>query len=63
GQGRRPVRARPHGSYQDGPTGVGFLIDGSPICLEGTMSSRATEADAFGGCPDHFGCDQPRGGH
>ncbi|MGW2815809.1 hypothetical protein [Streptomyces sp. NPDC001415] len=50
-------------SYQDGPTGVGFLIDASPMCLEGTMSSRDTKADAFGGYPDHFGCDQPRGGH
>ncbi|MGW1864483.1 hypothetical protein ACWCPS_02835 [Streptomyces mauvecolor] len=50
-------------SYQDGPTGVGFLIDASPMCLEGTMNSRTTEADAFGGYPDHFGCDQPSGGH
>ncbi|WP_438295381.1 hypothetical protein [Streptomyces sp. HUAS TT7] len=50
-------------SYQDGPTGVGFLIDASPMCLEGKMSSRDTKADAFGGYPDHFGCDQPRGGH
>ncbi|GGT88338.1 hypothetical protein [Streptomyces violascens] len=47
-------------SYQDGPAGVGFLTDASPMCPEGTMSSRTTEADAFGGYPDHFGCDQPQ---
>lgn len=52
-------------SYQNGPTGVGFLIDvdASPLCLEGTMSRDSTQADAFGGYPDHSGCDRPTGGH
>lgn len=50
-------------AYQNGPTGVGFLVDASPLCLEGTMSSEATRADAFGGYPDHSGCDRPTGGH
>ncbi|WBO68777.1 hypothetical protein [Streptomyces camelliae] len=51
--------------YQDGPTGVGFLIDigASPWCVEGTMSSDSTKADAFGGYPDGTGCEPPRGGH
>ncbi|WP_164993039.1 hypothetical protein [Streptomyces lydicus] len=50
-------------SHQNGPAAVSFLIDASPLCLEGTMNSRATEADAFGGYPDHSGCDVPSGGH
>ncbi|MGA5129950.1 hypothetical protein ACPCTO_09110 [Streptomyces olivoreticuli] len=52
-------------SYQNGPTGVGFLIDvdASPLCLEGTMSRDSTQAEAFGGYPDHSGCDRPSGGH
>ncbi|MEU7164772.1 hypothetical protein AB0A70_09020 [Streptomyces morookaense] len=50
-------------AYQNGPTGVGFLVDASPLCLEGTMSRDATRADAFGGYPDHSGCDRPAGGH
>ncbi|MEV6670827.1 hypothetical protein [Streptomyces sp. NPDC051162] len=50
-------------TYENGPTGVGFLIDASPLCVEGTMSRDSTQAEAFGGYPDHFGCDQPRGGH
>ncbi|WP_205519109.1 hypothetical protein [Streptomyces olivoreticuli] len=52
-------------SYQNGPTGVGFLIDvdASPLCLEGTMNRDSTQADAFGGYPDHSGCDRPTGGH
>ncbi|MDX2678288.1 hypothetical protein [Streptomyces soliscabiei] len=50
-------------AYQNGPTGVSFLIDGRPMCLEGAMNRAATEADAFGGYPDHTGCDRPSGGH
>ncbi|MEV5508127.1 hypothetical protein [Streptomyces orinoci] len=48
---------------QDGPTGVGFLIDTSHMCVEGTMTQASTEADAFAGYPDHSGCDVPSGGH
>lgn len=50
-------------SYENGPTGVGFLIEASPLCLEGTMNSVTTKADAFAGYPDHSGCDVPSGGH
>jgi len=52
-------------SYQNGPTGVGFLIDidDSPLCVEGTMNRASVQADAFGGYPDHTGCDRPTGGH
>ncbi|MEW2626037.1 hypothetical protein [Streptomyces sp. NPDC048106] len=52
-------------AYQNGPTGVGFLIDigASPWCVEGTMSSASTKADAFGGYPDGTGCEPPSGGH
>lgn len=50
-------------SYQDGPEGLGFLVDAAPLCLEGTMHSGATRANAFGGYPDHSGCDVPSGGH
>ncbi|GHC47819.1 hypothetical protein [Streptomyces cinnamoneus] len=52
-------------SYENGPTGVGFLIevDASPLCVEGTMNRDSTRADAFGGYPDHSGCDTPSGGH
>ncbi|MGW0860246.1 hypothetical protein [Streptomyces sp. NPDC002690] len=52
-------------AYQNGPTGVGFLIvfDASPWCVEGTMSRDATTADAFGGYPDGTDCEPPRGGH
>ncbi|MER7726113.1 hypothetical protein [Streptomyces sp. NPDC096323] len=53
-------------AHQSGPTGVGFLIyaDDSPlVCVEGTMNSATTEADAFGGYPDHSACDRPSGGH
>lgn len=52
-------------AYQNGPTGVDFLIDigVSPWCVEGTMSSDSTEADAFGGYPDGTGCEPPSGGH
>ncbi|MGV4984629.1 hypothetical protein ACWC0C_35550 [Streptomyces sp. NPDC001709] len=51
--------------YQDGSTGVGFLIDigASPWCVEGTMSSDSAKADAFGGYPDGTGCEPPSGGH
>ncbi|PKV83589.1 hypothetical protein [Streptomyces sp. TLI_146] len=50
-------------SYQNGPTGVGFLIDAFPLCVEGTMDRQSTRAEAFGGYPDHSGCDRPSGGH
>ncbi|WHM40524.1 hypothetical protein [Streptomyces sp. BPTC-684] len=50
-------------SYQNGSTGVGFLIDAFPLCVEGTMNRDSTKADAFGGYPDHSGCDRPSGGH
>ncbi|MEU1407298.1 hypothetical protein ABZ471_33985 [Streptomyces sp. NPDC005728] len=52
-------------TYQNGSKGVGFLIevDDYPVCVEGEMSEAATKADAFGGYPDHTGCDQPSGGH
>ncbi|MFI1100456.1 hypothetical protein [Streptomyces melanogenes] len=50
-------------SYQNGPTGVGFLIDAFPLCVEGTMDRSSTKAEAFGGYPDHSGCDRPSGGH
>ncbi|WP_079110346.1 hypothetical protein [Streptomyces roseifaciens] len=52
-------------AHQNGPTGVGFLIDtgGSPLCVEGTMDRASIKADAFGGYPDHSGCDVPSGGH
>lgn len=42
---------------------VTFLIDASPLCLEGTMNSHGSQVDAFGGYPDHTGCDRPSGGH
>lgn len=52
-------------SYQNGPTGVGFLIEvtASPLCVEGTVDRASTRADAFGGYPDHSGCEVPSGGH
>lgn len=50
-------------SYQNGPTGVEFLIDASSMCLEGTLNRDSAKADAFGGYPDHSGCDVPSGGH
>ncbi|MCF3105356.1 hypothetical protein IPZ58_27750 [Streptomyces roseoverticillatus] len=52
-------------AYENGPTGTGFLIeiDASPLCVEGTMNRDSTRADAFGGYPDHSGCDTPNGGH
>jgi hypothetical protein len=50
-------------SYQNGPTGVSFLIDAFPLCVEGTMDRVSTRADAFAGYPDHPGCDRPTGGH
>ncbi|MFI2763560.1 hypothetical protein ACH5A3_32610 [Streptomyces echinatus] len=51
-------------TYEDG-SGVGFLIeaDDYPVCVEGAVSATATEAEAFGGYPDHDGCEQPSGGH
>ncbi|MFB0620349.1 hypothetical protein [Streptomyces sp. AGS-58] len=52
-------------AYQDGSTGVGFLVDigSSPWCVEGTMSGDSIEAKAFGGYPDGTGCQPPSGGH
>ncbi|WP_377266948.1 hypothetical protein [Peterkaempfera sp. SMS 1(5)a] len=49
--------------YQSGPTGVGFLIDASRMCVEGTMDRASTHANTFDGYPDHPGCDRPSGGH
>ncbi|MEU7060993.1 hypothetical protein [Streptomyces sp. NPDC046197] len=48
---------------QDTSVGVDFLIDAPTMCLEGHMTRESTQADAFGGYPDHSGCDQPSGGH
>ncbi|GHF54631.1 hypothetical protein GCM10010218_39860 [Streptomyces mashuensis] len=48
---------------ENGTTGVAFLVDTAPLCLEGTMSPDSVSADAFAGYPDHTGCEQPRGGH
>lgn len=53
-------------TLQLGPDGVGFRIkaDTSPlICVKGTMGPTSFEAEAFGGFPDHPGCDTPSGGH
>lgn len=50
-------------AYQNGATGVSFLIDAQPMCLEGGMNRAATDASAFDGYPDHTGCDRPSGGH
>ncbi|MGW2278001.1 hypothetical protein [Streptomyces sp. NPDC001770] len=52
-------------AYQDGSTGVGFLIvlDASPWCVEGMMNRDSVTADAFGGYPDGTGCEPPKGGH
>ncbi|GAA2807783.1 hypothetical protein RMN57_02740 [Kitasatospora sp. CM 4170] len=49
--------------YQNGSTGISFLVDASPLCLEGRMDTAVTKAEPFGGYPDHTGCDVPRGGH
>ncbi|MEU5087827.1 hypothetical protein [Streptomyces sp. NPDC021356] len=51
-------------AYQNG-SGAGFLIDigASPWCVEGTMNSESTRADAFGGYPDGTACEPPSGGH
>ncbi|MFF3611614.1 hypothetical protein [Streptomyces sp. NPDC002580] len=46
-----------------GPNGVSFLLDAAPLCVEGTMGPDGTRAEAFGGYPDHTGCDRPSGGH
>ncbi|MFE9408159.1 hypothetical protein ACFYN0_05100 [Streptomyces sp. NPDC006704] len=52
-------------AYQNGSTGVGFLIDigAAPWCVEGTMDSATTKADAFAGYPDGTGCEPAKGGH
>ncbi|MCX4575884.1 hypothetical protein OHB41_22335 [Streptomyces sp. NBC_01571] len=50
-------------TYQNGSTEVGFLIDTYPLCVEGGMNRVSTQADAFGGYPDHSACDRPSGGH
>ncbi|WP_240122105.1 MULTISPECIES: hypothetical protein [unclassified Streptomyces] len=46
-----------------GPTGVGFLVDEGRMCLEGRMYDGGVDVDAFGGYPDHPGCERPSGGH
>ncbi|WP_079064481.1 hypothetical protein [Streptomyces sp. NRRL F-4489] len=43
--------------------GVSFLINASPLCIEGKVNPHFVEADAFGGYPDGTGCEPPRGGH
>ncbi|MEV7022423.1 hypothetical protein [Kitasatospora sp. NPDC093558] len=51
-------------TYQNGPAGVGFLVEAGPgLCLEGTMGNATTSAEAFAGYPDGTGCEPPRGGH
>ncbi|MFC5720015.1 hypothetical protein ACFP1Z_07515 [Streptomyces gamaensis] len=52
-------------THQSGPDGVGFLIDSEnpSLCLEGTLNDISVQAEAFGGYPDHSGCDVPSGGH
>ncbi|MFH8983843.1 hypothetical protein [Streptomyces varsoviensis] len=52
-------------SYEDGPEAAGFLVEAAPdtLCVEGRLSPRPTEATAFGGYPDHSGCEAPSGGH
>ncbi|MCG6494117.1 hypothetical protein [Kitasatospora sp. A2-31] len=49
--------------HENGPTGISFLVDASPLCLEGRMDAAATRTESFGGYPDHTGCDVPSGGH
>lgn len=51
------------GVFANGPTGVSFLVDHAPICLEGTMDLATTKVDAFAGYPDSTGCQRPTGGH
>ncbi|MET7699190.1 hypothetical protein [Streptomyces sp. NPDC005485] len=52
---------------ESGGVAVSFLVDASTktstLCLEGNMNRAVAETDAFGGYPDHTGCDQPSGGH
>ncbi|MFJ9453596.1 hypothetical protein ACIRST_00820 [Kitasatospora sp. NPDC101447] len=48
---------------QNGPTGIAFLVDATGLCLEGTMNSAVTTAEAFAGYPDGTDCEEPRGGH
>ncbi|MCQ4207201.1 hypothetical protein [Streptomyces longispororuber] len=45
--------------------GVYFLVtvDETPLCVEGALYPAGLRADAFGGYPDHVGCDLPSGGH
>jgi hypothetical protein len=52
-------------TYPLGTYGVAFdaEVDSSPLCVEGTVSQDTLAADAFGGYPDHIGCDRPTGGH
>lgn len=33
------------------------------MCVKGTMGRKSVEAKAFGGYPDHPGCETPSGGH
>src|SRR4051812_15127974 len=51
------------GVFANGPTGVSFLVDHAPICLEGTMDRATTKVDSFAGYPDSTGCQRPTGGH
>ncbi|MCK7622425.1 hypothetical protein MUU72_04725 [Streptomyces sp. RS10V-4] len=43
--------------------GVGFLVNASPLCIEGKVNAHFIEANAFGGYPDGTGCKPPSGGH
>ncbi|MFI1300726.1 hypothetical protein [Streptomyces noursei] len=49
-------------SYAVDP-GVGFLVDGSALCIEGKVNPHFIEANAFAGYPDGTDCKPPRGGH
>ncbi|UQA90589.1 hypothetical protein [Streptomyces halobius] len=49
-------------TYKVDPS-VGFLINASPLCVEGKVNPHFIEANAFGGYPDGTGCKPPSGGH
>lgn len=50
-------------AHFNGPVVVNFLVDATPLCLEGSLNRVGVEVTAFGGYPDHVGCDTPSGGH
>ncbi|MGW7002097.1 hypothetical protein ACWGCW_04485 [Streptomyces sp. NPDC054933] len=49
--------------FPNGPTGVSFTVDLTPMCLEGTMDLARSQVQAHGGYPDSTGCTPRRGGH